>query len=283
MNVLLSILNKIRFSSVSSIDKNNVFSVGSYKHLEKGYALLKNGERIADNLIWVSSNFLSDGENSQKDYIIAKPLAETYLIFNKNGVCLTPEGLHIFNTQYDVPKDYPYMYGVDDEYGDILVKSNYNNDMFLIYPHTKNLSRTFTEISSYDENAQRIVKTPDLFRCYIDRKGKRVSHYFIKESENYDQNGNKTQVVINSRGNEVQVLVDKNHEWITPEFYDRIIPMGNYYIAAKRKSKTLIKLDCNGKPIAQVSFNEFKNLVKENKLNIQSPISITLDEEDEKI
>ena len=282
MNVFLSVLNKLRFSSVSSIDKNHVFSVGAHKHLEKGYALLKNGEKIADNLIWVSSNFLSDSENSQRDYIIAKPFTETYFIFNKNGICLTPEGLRIFNNKYDVPEDYPYMYGVDDEYGDILVKSNYNNDMFLIYPHTKSLSRTFTEISTYNENAQRIVKTPDLFRYYIDRKGKRVSHFFVKESEEYDQNGNKTQVVIDSKGNEVQVLVDQNHEWISSDFYDRIIPMGNYYIAAKRKTKTLVKLDSKGKAISEAKFSELKNMIKNNNLNIQNP-NLILYDEDEKI
>ena len=259
MSIFYTLINKLRFSKVTSIDKNEIFAIGTNKQVKNGYALLKNGKIIANNLMWISSNLLSESENAQKDYILAKPVANVYLIFNKYGKCLTPEGLKIFRSKNEVSEDYPLFYGVDDEYGDILVQSNYSEKKFLIYPHTKNMSATYKRIESYDENAQRKVQENEYVSYYIDRKGKRCSLPFVYESE-IDDNEKYIQTVINSSGNNVQVLVDKNHKWIS-HLFDSIQPLGNEYIGYRKKDNSIHKLDAHGTEIASITHKEYKSRI----------------------
>ena len=280
MNIFYSILNKIRFSKVTSIDNENIFAVGTNKNEKNGYALLQNGKIIANNLMWISSNLLSKNENAQTDFILTKPVGDKYLIYNKKGKCLTPDGLKIFRSKYEVPEDYPMLYGIDDEYGDILVESKYDYNKFLIYPHTKNMSSTFVEIGEYDDNAQRKVKELGYISYYIDRKGKRCTLPFVSESE-IDKNQNHIQVIVNTKGLDVQVLVDKNHKWIS-HLYDSLQPFGEGYIGFLRKDNSIHKLDSKGQEIGSITHKEYKSKtiqsLKEPKQYQESSESTSTDE-----
>ena len=92
--------------------------------------------------------------------------------------------------------------------------------------------------------------------------------YFLKnrkilnETNEDDINGNRIQTTINTKGDEVQVLVDKQHNWLS-HFYAQIIPMNQYYIGIKNKGIIMHKIDSKGSIIKEVNKKDFKQIYNE--------------------
>lgn len=265
MGLFNTILNKFRFYDVKSIDSRQLLSVGYYRDITQGIALLHDGKKVGDNLLWVSENLKNDSYHSQSDYVYAEALiGYNLLLFNKHGECLTPTGLKIYNSKSLVPDNQQEPYGIDDEYGDIIVTNPENKDKFIITPHRKYISSTYKEISNYNDNEQRRVKFLNTFYAYVDKNGKPVSGLFLHENEE-DLNGNRIQTVINSLGDKVQVIVDKNHKQIS-KFYDSIYLYGRTYIAQPHKGPK-VQLDHTGKPLYTLSNQTCKKIEIENQPN----------------
>ena len=264
MGIFTSLLNNIKYRSIQSIDKDKEFAFAQHKQAIDGYALLKKGKLIADNLAWVSQNLLSKGkEEDQQEFLYAQALNGKYLVFNADGKCLTPDGLLIFNTHATVDRQYPLFYGVDDEFGEIVVKSNFDKKQFILYPDKQKISPTYISISNYDENEHRMIQYPTRFCYYINRNGEYTSNLFVNETGEADSNGNKIQTTINSKGDDTQVLVDSKHRWIS-HFYEQIVPMGQYYIGTRKNGKIMHKLDSQGNILGETTKKDI------NKIYIES-------------